>query len=380
MKVPLLVLREARHRWPSALLATLAVAAAVALVHVFVLFGRAGEDQTRKIQRDSGLNVVVIPAATSLDRYWALGYSDQSMPAEYMARVEDQGVANRLIPLLRRRVRVGEVDAMVTGIAGEVFKGGEAMKPVFGLDPAPGTCVLGGAVARGLGVARGESLDLLGEPFEVAQVLGETGTAEDVVVYVALAEAQRLFDLPGRINEIQALECHCGEDITDPLAHLRATLEPLLPGTRVLRQADAAEARRQQRLLAERTLRLATPLVVLLCGLLVAALAAANVRERREELGVLYALGHGPAFAGGVVLGRAALVGILGALLGGLVGELAAQQVGASIFKLGKAPIPEGPSLLPMSVLLAPLFAVAASLAPVLRAAITDPAEVLRRD
>ena len=380
MNVPALVLREARHRWPSALLATLAVAAAVALVHVFVLFGRANEEQTRKIQRDSGLNVVVIPAATSLDRYWSLGYSDQSMPAEYMDRVEGQAVANRLIPLLRRRVRVGEVDAMVTGIAGEVFKGGKEMKPVFGLDPALGTCVVGGAIARTLGLQRGDALSLLDEPFQVAQVLGETGTAEDVVVYLALAEAQRLFDLPGRINEIQALECHCGEDIVDPLAHLRATLEPLLPGTRVLRQADAADARRQQRLLAERSLRVATPLVVVLCGLLVAALAAANVRERREELGVFYALGHGPAFAGGVVLGRAALVGALGALLGALVGDLVAREAGAAIFKLGKAPIPDGPSLLPMSVLLAPLFAVAASLAPVLRAAVTDPAEVLRRD
>ena len=95
---------------------------------------------------------------------------------------------------------------------------------------------------------------------------------------------------------------------------------------------------------------------------------------------MLYALGYGPTFAGSVVLGRAVLVGVLGALLGSLAGNLVAQEAGAAIFKLGKAPIPDGPSLLPGSVLLAPLFAMAASLAPVLRAAITDPAEVLRRD
>jgi putative ABC transport system permease protein len=380
VNVPLLVLREARHRWPSALLATLAVAAAVALVHVFVLFGRATEQQTRMIQRDSGLNVVVLPAATSLDRYWTLGYSEHSMPQEYMQRVEGQAVANRLIPLLRRRVRVGAVDVMVTGIAGEVFKGGQRMKPVFGLDPAPGTCVVGGVVARALSLERGDELELLGVSFTVEQVLGEVGTAEDVVVYLGLAEAQGLFGLEGRINEIQALECHCGEEVTDPLAHLRATLEPLLPGTQILRQEDAADARREQRLLAERSLRVATPLVLVLCGLVVAVLAALNVRERREELGVLHALGHGPAVTGGVMLGRALLVGLVGALLGSLVGGVIAEHYGASIFQLGKAPIPEGASLLPLSLLLAPLFALAASLAPVLAAAAADPAEVLRRD
>jgi putative ABC transport system permease protein len=302
------------------------------------------------------------------------------MPEEYMDRVEGQAVANRLIPLLRRRVSVAGVQVMVTGIAGEVFKGGQRMKPVFGLDPAPGSCVIGGAVARALDLERGARMELLGQPFTVEQVLGEVGTAEDVVVYVALDEAQRLFELPGRINEIQALECHCGEDIEDPLAHLRATLEPLLPGTRVLRQADAADARRQQRLLAERSLRVATPVVLVLCGLVVALLAAINVRERRQELGVLYALGYGPAVTGGAVLGRALLVGLVGALIGSLAGGTLAELVGAEIFKLGKAPIPEGASLLPLSLLLAPLFALAASAVPVLAAATTDPAEVLRGD
>ena len=378
MNFGVLVLREARHRWPSFLCSTLAVAGAVALVHVFVLFGRAGEAQTRMIQRDSGLNVIILPAATSLDRYWSLGYSEHSMPAEYMDRVEGQEVANRLIPLLRRRVRAADVEVMLTGIAGEVFKGGKQMKPVYGLDPKPGTCVVGGAVARGLSLERGGRLELLGEAFTVEQVLAESGTDEDVIVYVALAVAQRLFDLDGRINEIQALECHCGAEVTDPLAHLRAELEPLLPNTQVLRQADAADARRQQRLLAERSLSKVTPLVLVLAGLIVALLAAQNVRERRAELGVLFALGHGPALAGGVVAGRALLVGLLGALIGGLVGGALAEWAGAEIFLVGKAPIPDGPSLLPMSLLLAPLFALAASLFPVLTAANADPAQVLR--
>ena len=145
-----IILREAWHRPTTSALALVAVAAAVALVNLVVLLARAEEKETRLIQRDMGLNVLILPAATDLDRYWSLGYSEHSMPAEYMERVADQEVANRLIPLLRRRVRWRDMEVMLTGIAGEVFRAGTQMKPVFGMRIPAGDLVLGGAVARHL--------------------------------------------------------------------------------------------------------------------------------------------------------------------------------------------------------------------------------------
>ena len=376
MRIAALVLAEAWHRRTSALLTLLAVAVAVAVVNLLVLLLVAGEQETRLIQRDMGLNLLILPAATDPARYWALGYSPDSMPAEYIERVEGQEVANRLIPLLRRRVEWRGGEVMLTGIAPEVFKGGERMKPVFGMSLDAGTLVVGGAIARRLGLERGQQVELLGETFSVRTVLAETGTEEDVRVYADLADVQRLLDLEGRINEIQALECHCGEDVADPLATLRAELEVLLPGTRVVRKERAAEARRRQRLLAERFLAIGAPVVLLLCGLWIGTLAMLNVRERRAEIGVLRALGFGARSIAGLFLGRAALLGALGAAVGGLMGLWLGSLVGSSIFT--RSSIEADAGMLLIGLVAAPAFAALASLVPAALGATEDPAEVLR--
>jgi len=375
-----IVLREVRHRPTTSVLALVAVAAAVALVNLVLLLARAEEKETRLIQRDMGLNVLILPAATDLDRYWSLGYSEHSMPAQYMERVADQEVANRLIPLLRRRIRWRDMDVMLTGIAAEVFRAGTKMKPVFGMRIPAGSLTLGGAVARHLSLAVGDEVELLGSSFRIDSVLAEVGGEEDVRVYADLADAQRLLDLPGRINEIQALECHCAEDVEDPLALLRSQLEPLLPGTRVVRKAQAAEARRRQRRLAENSLAVTVPAVLVLAGLLVGILAATNVRERREEIGVLRALGYGSSWVAGLFLGRAVLLGVVGALVGTVGGSALAAWLGPRIFLVSRNAIESDPWLLPAGLVLAPLFAALASLAPALMATRQDPAQVLRHE
>lgn len=378
MRTARLVLREVAHRRTSFALSLVAVVVAVALMVVTVQLGRAAEQETRVIQRDLGLNVLVLPAATDLDRYWSLGYSEHSMPADHLQRLADQEVANRLIPLLRRRVSWRGMEVMLTGIAGELFQGGRTMKPVFGMNIAPGELVLGGAVARHLDLGPGSGVQLLGQPFRVERTLAELGSEEDVTVYARLQDVQGLLDLEGRINEIRALECHCEEDAADPLAVLRAQLEPLLPGTQVIRRTRAADARRRQRLLAEGSLAASVPLVLALCALAVAALAAQNARERRAEVGILAALGHGGGRVAALFLGRALLLGVAGALVGVLLGDGLARWAASSLLRFADGALQSDGKLWLWALVLAPALTALASLAPALAAARRDPAEVLR--
>ena len=96
-----LVLRELHHRWLAALLGVAVVGSAVALVVVALALARAGEQETRLIQRDMGLNVLILSDQTDVGAYWARGYSDHSMPAEFLDRCPYPAVANRLIPPLQ---------------------------------------------------------------------------------------------------------------------------------------------------------------------------------------------------------------------------------------------------------------------------------------
>lgn len=382
---------ELRHRWLSALLGVFSVALAVAAVDVFVLLGRAAENETRIVQRDIGLNVLILPAETDLGAYYAKGFSDHSFPAEYLERLSDQEVANRLVPMLRVRetVRTGDgagapegagLEVMLTGIGAEVFKDGLRKRAVFGMELARDEVVIGGEVARVLGIGRGDSLEILGERFRVKRALTAAGTEEDVTVYANLNSVQRLLKLEGRINEIQAIECHCDADVADPLAHLRSQLEQLLPGTRVMRRAALADARRSQRIAAERLVSVATPGAVLIAGLLVAALAWLNTRERRAELGILRTLGASSASVTGFVLGRTVILGVLGAVLGSAAGLVLATQLIAHIYSVAKPPPTEAGLAWALALVAAPLCAASAALFPIAWAVSADPAEVLCGD
>jgi hypothetical protein len=379
------LLAELRHRWPSALVSAGAVALAIASVVVFVLLGRAAEDETRILQRDIGLNVLVLSDQTDLGKYYAKGYSEHSLPMEYLDRLWDQEVANRLVPMIRWRLTLDPsktanaagLEILLTGIGAEVFKAGKSMKAVFGMQLESDEVVIGGEVAASLGLTRGDELELMGKRFRVQRSLRTAGSEEDVTVYANLGTVQTLLGLEGRINEIQAIECHCAADIADPLEHLRSQLEQLLPGTRVIRRAALADARRAQRISAKRLLKLATPAAVLLAGALVAALAWLNTRDRRAELGLLRTLGASSAELAGLVIGRSLLIGCLGALLGSAGGEWLALELIPRIYSEAKSP-PMGQAMLWLYALLgAPLFAAGAALLPVAWAVSADPAEVL---
>ena len=371
-----LVWREITFRRWSAALTALAVAIAIAAACFVVLASRAADNETRVIQRDIGLNVIILPAATNLDRYWSLGYSEHSMPAEYIDRVAEQEVANRLIPMLQRRVTIGPAEAMLTGMAPERLIDGKK-KPVFSFDIEPGTAVIGGAIADTLGVATGDTIDLFGEPFRVERTLATQGSAEDIRVYVALAEAQRLLGLEGRINEIQALECECDESVADPLARLKAQLEPLLPGTTIVRRASLADARLKQRSMAARQVRVLTPAIIALAGLWTATLMLLNVRDRRDEIGVLRSLGFGSARVGALWTLRALALGLIGALIGWALGAGLFLVLADRLLAITKPQAHLDSPLVAGLLLAGPVFAVVASLVPIAAAARTDPAALM---
>ena len=373
-----LVHKEIRHRPLGAVIGGLSIAIAVAVVTFLWGVAVAGERETRLIQRDMGLNLVIVPETTRPESFFATGQVLGSMPEAYIDRVAEQDVANRLIPMVRRSMQVGDRDVVVVGIAPERFKRDVRMKPVFGRTVEPGTCVLGDAAATALAGEAGGEVTIAGRTFRIANVLGATGSEEDARVYLDLADAQDILDLDGRITEIRALECHCGADVEDPAAWLAAELGPLLPGTRVLRLSALAEARRQQRLLAERYLGVAGPVVIVLCAVVICLLAIMNVRERRSEIGVLRSIGWSSSLIGGAVISRAALLGLLGALPGVLLGTLLLHGIGPRLFAVAWKG--EGVDLFVLfsALLLAPAFAACAAFIPAALAIREDPAEILR--
>lgn len=402
MSVLRLMLREAWGRRTGTLLAVLAVALAAGLVVLLQTLFAAVDDETRRKTKDLGFNMVFLPRETNMSAYYETGCSDRDMPEDYIEKL----IASQLLTAdhfsarLERRVDWRGRSVILTGIRKTYARGGKKpLGPIGGQDIRPGTALVGAELRTAVEEAAGlpGAFDAKGFPkrdadgspvlpritvadgeFAVKQALPGSNPRDDLRVYVFLADAQRLLKAPGRINAIEALTCVC--DTKDYAAAMRE-MEAMLPQAR----ADIPDkpkwlVREDLRRNAASFSAFAVPVLVLVAAAWVATLFYLNVRQRREEIGLLRAVGAGSGTVAGLFLGKAVLVGLLGGALGFALGTAASALWGPGLFDLPPGRIAAAWSLLGWCALFSPLLAAAASALPAAAAVRLDPAEALRQE
>jgi hypothetical protein len=361
------------------------------------------EDDYRKITKGLGFNVLILPRTQSLSDLFAQDFATNYMAEEYVERLAKSRVATiqHLLPSLQQKLKWPEFERTIIliGVRGEVpILHADAKKPILEAVPA-GTMTLGWELHRSLKLKSGAKVRLLGREFTIGKLQPERGTKDDITVWISLKEAQELLGKRGQINGILALECVCA---ADSLAKVRAEIEAVLPDTQVIefqsqtlaraeaRQRAAAEAKEavEQEKRGRARLRQAresfaaflVPTATLGAAVWIAFLSLGNVRERRTEIGLLRALGVGSRQILLAFLGRAALMGFVGACIG-----LGAGQAVGAWWHDGATTAKEMSMFWDPAVGLAvlagtPVLAALAGWLPALIAAHQDPAEVLRQE
>ena len=425
MNIGRLIFRELRYRRMNFLLGVLSVSVAVACLTAAlaalrqhdlrtdrIIASKEAEtrrqmaelaDDYRKLTLKMGFNVLILPKDQNLGDLYADDFASKYMPEEYATRLATSRVAtiNHILPSLQQKVTWPEQDrtVLLMGVRGEVYIQSAGQKPLLA-PVAPGTMVLGNELARGLKLGPGDTTRFMDRAFTVAKVNPARGNKDDITVWISLPEAQELLGKKGLINGILALDCTC--DTLDRLGRIRAEIAHILPDTQIIEQASQAIARAEARgraateaevsirrekegrakLRAEREAFAAVlvPVVLLGCAIWIGLLALANVRERRGEIGILRALGLRSRQILLILLGRAVVVGLAGAMFGCAAGTL----IGTAWKETPEAPPTGIPLLEPRLLLLilaaAPLLTGIASWLPAMLAAQADPADVLRED
>jgi len=381
MTSPGLILREIAHRKLNYLLSVVAIVTAAALFVAFFTTGEASKRETIRLVRDIGFNLRIVPKETDMDQFWITGMSEHTMPEECVTRMasHENLLYNHLVARLERPVAWRGRTVILTGTAEEVAPLGRRKPPmIFSVEP--GTVRVGFQLARGLGISVGDRIDILDTTFTVAGCRPEEGSDEDVRIYADLHDAQRLLGMEGRINEIKALECLCLGSEEDRLAALRQQLEEVLPEAKVIKIQAIAKARQNLRLMVERVVGVAMPFVLVVCAAWVGVLAMLNVRQRRQEIGILRALGYGSGKIASLFLGKAVVAGLIGAAAGFALGTWLALEFGPGVFKLTAQKIQPMYDLLGWLLVAAPAFAALASFIPAMVAVTQDPAVALREE
>ena len=383
MKMLSLILKEIRHRKFNFVLAAIAITTAVTLFVSFVTMSSASNRETIRLTRDMGFNLRICPKSNNMDVFWSSGFSEITMPEDYVYafnQFKDFSYAH-IVATLNERIAWQGKELILTGLAlKEVEPSGKSKAPmIFAVDP--GTAQLGYEVARWFNLHKGDEINLLGENIIVGKVLPENGSDDDIRIFMPLPEAQKVLHEEGQINEIKALNCLCISDPdADPLATLRKQLNQVLPEAKVVMNKTIAVARERQRIMVENYFAFILPVVILVCAAWIGTLAMLNVKDRRQEVGVLRALGYGAGKVAILFLGKAAFIGIIGAIVGFIFGTLLSLQFGPDIFRVTAKSIKPVYHLLYLSLFAAPVFAAVSAFIPAMIAVSHDPALTLRED
>lgn len=234
---------------------------------------------------------------------------------------------------------VARVAGMPVVVAGTQLGEAEKLNPTWKLEAGSvdAGCVVGRDVARQLKLAPGSRVELKyldrTEPLTVGWVL-DSGGAEDNQILVDLAVAQKLAGMPGQI-ELEQLRVG---GTASTVAAYAARLEVGLPGydVRPLRQVTETEGG-----LLNRTRLLIVSMVILilvLTALCVLATMAALAMERREDVGLMKALGGSIGNIVGLFLAEVGVLGAAGGLIGCVAGVALAQWMGRRVFQASITP------------------------------------------
>jgi putative ABC transport system permease protein len=349
-----------------------------------------------------GANLVTVPAREG-----------ETLPVADLAKVRRIFWKNNIVavaPTLDLRVRM-EPGGTVAPLVGSWFDhplepgfrtGLPRTRPTLAVEgrwPREGEpeITVGRRLAQRLGVKTGSGLRAgLGDRSEGFRVVGivTSGGEEDDQAFAPLPAVERLAGLPGRFTRAETFALTVPEarnSHPDPQRNpkdyetwyctaypssIALQLNEALPGARTGVNFGVTQATAD--VLGRLRWVLTALAVVALAGAAVGVTAAmtATVLERRLEAGLLVAIG---APRGRVVLfflSEAALLGLLGGLLGGGLGLVGGRLLGSGV--LGVT-VPWMPVLLPFAALLGLAVAVIASTAPVARALERYPADILKR-
>jgi putative ABC transport system permease protein len=234
-------------------------------------------------------------------------------------------------------------------------------------------CLAGVKAAQQLHLQPNDRLTLKNDKVEetcASEIADARGDAQDSQIIVNLDAAQRLASLPGKVSLIQLSVAGTPRQIRDYIA----TLAQNIPNADVhgLRQFTDAEAKIYTRVSG--LLTATTALVLALTGLCVMAAMTNVAMERKNDVGLMKAIGGATRRVLRLFLVEAALLGLAGGIVGAAAGLLLSIWLGKTVFGVAARP---RLIVYPISVALTILVAIVSSY-PLRRLANISPASVFR--
>jgi len=334
--------------------------------------------------RAFGPNVLVLPKSASATNAETLPEAvSKSVPAEAPSGHVNKVAVLYVVASISTTRPGKSISAVIAGTSPLAFLRivGSARGEHPPVPPATGReCVVGENAARQLSSEKNAELELdkaeltltSGTRQETCEVASfrKLGGPEDDRIAIGLRAAQRLADLPGRISALELVVPGTPREIQIYIANLQR----ILPDAEVrpVRQFTEGEAKIYSKISGLLTVTVAV--VLLLTSLCVMAAMTNVAMERKNDVGLMKAIGGATRRVVRLFLAEAAVLGLAGGLLGSAAGILLSIWLGKQVFGVAAEP---RLIVYPVAVLLTVLVAVLSAF-PLRRLARVRPASVFR--
>jgi putative ABC transport system permease protein len=406
--------RQKRRKLLAGIAITLGVGVATAMIAVATDIG----DKISRELRTYGANLIVTPQEDTLDVQ--IGGVDLKPPSDGaylneadLPKIKGMFWRNNIVgfaPMLPVNVSLAGDEAKNLTLLGTYFSKGLSFGKqdfVTGVrtthpwwkvqgawpDDNSSDVLIGERLAAKLGRKPGDEIEITGQPHRIVGTLS-TGGLEDNEIVAPLVLAQQILGKPGAVRRVYVSALTKPEDAfarRDPqslrgaeydrwycspyAASIAFQLQEAIPHSHAeqIRQIAQNEGTVLSRI--KGLMLLVTLAALFASALAVSAAMATAIFERRNEVGLMKALGAGNVSVAALFFAEALLLALIAGAVGFAGGALLARQIGRSIFE---SQITIEPVLFPVILAIAVIVTFAGSAMAIRRAVKFDPVYALR--
>ncbi len=375
------VIKEGVRRSRKSVTGVLLILLGISIFVASQTINQALHDKTKEQLLRFGANIIVQPEGEPFDLYSGTANGALLIPESYVERIWDIEHNKMLIavsPKLYERFEIDGKSLLVVGITPDERKA----KPWWMIKrkvlaeefPMENEILLGHHFANYLS---GDVTQItLGDKiFRVSGVLDETASPDDFMAFIPLATLQGLTNKRGMVNLVEVSTSCIACKSMDIYSVVEDIDQALPPDAEVIAVKQIAEAQMGTLNKIISFTMIIYIVVLVLCAFLLMNYMSAAVDERRNEIGMLLAMGMDPRKIQLIFVSKVLLFAGLGGLLGFLTGSgisilLGPIVAGTKIFIL--------PYTLPVSLAISLGLGFISSILPARRIANLDPVEALR--
>lgn len=376
MTVFKLMAKEIRNRFLTTIIFLVAITLPIMIIVAIQTINISLKDEVRRLMRDMGTNIIIIPKDMNIENYWTGDFENAEMPEEYVKKLASTpGIsADHYIAKLQSKTEIRNVTATLCGVLPELSAIEKRQKTPMGFIINKGEIFAGKEIADQLNMKESDTLQILNRPFCVSKILPEMGMSNDIKIFMHLHELQSLLNKDGVINLIDALGCLCYGDF---LSKIKTDISKVLPDTKVITYRSIAIARTDTRFLIQKLALTFLIILSIVSGLAIMNIMFLNIRERKQEIGILMAIGVPLKKIFSIFLFKVIFISLSGGMIGYVFGSLIALYFGPDLVHV---PVKSISSFFILSIGYAIILSLISSSIPLTNLVKLDPAKILLKE